>query len=381
MSENNNGLNEFNKRQIEIRQRRIHRRNAQRIAVLIVFLAIVAALTAVVWLSILNIRDNFKENNPTSETTASLNGGENTDIPEESTTDPSGTTETTDGNETTGGGNETTNPENPTVGFEVKEVPMSSAEVNRGNLILISASAEKGFFLYDGFESNLVNIRKLRDERGKVTIDGAAAVWPLYFQSNEDKFPSEVAVKLLDLAEASYRETKINDLSLSLNGAYRPYDAEVGITEFNSGLSVYFVEYPAPNVYAELSDTKYPNGQALSDWLNANAHKYGFVRRYTEDKKPITGHEGSIGQYRYVGYPHSHIMKQKNFCLEEYLEELKKYTFGENHLTITGEDGHTYEIYYVKHAGDNTNVPVPASLPYTVSGNNTDGFIVTVTLD
>ena len=69
-------------------------------------------------------------------------------------------------------------------------------------------------------------------------------------------------------------------------------------------------------------------------------------------------------------------------CFEEYLDQLAKTTSpnGE-HLTITVDGGATYEVYYVKANGGTTDVPVPADLPYTVSGDNMNGFIVTVTMD
>ena len=49
---------------------------------------------------------------------------------------------------------------------------------------------------------------------------------------------------------------------------------------------------------------------------------------------------------------------------------------------MNGDDGVTYEIYYVPAAtgeGATTSVPVPTDMPYTISGNNYDGFIVTIT--
>lgn len=84
--------------------------------------------------------------------------------------------------------------------------------------------------------------------------------------------------------------------------------------------------------------------------------------------------------FRYVGRAHAFIMAQKGFCLEEYIDYLRGFSFAENHLTLTDFDKTEYEIYFVPaaSAGD-TTVPVPANMPYTVSGNNVDGFIVTCT--
>ena len=54
-----------------------------------------------------------------------------------------------------------------------------------------------------------------------------------------------------------------------------------------------------------------------------NSHKYGFVLRYPKDKESITGIEYEPWHFRYVGKEHAKVMKENNFCLEEYVEYLK----------------------------------------------------------
>ena len=60
--------------------------------------------------------------------------------------------------------------------------------------------------------------------------------------------------------------------------------------------------------------------------------------------------------------------------MEEYIDYLRQFPFDGDHLWYT-VDGTEYEIYFV----EGLEVPVPESGEYTVSGNNVDGFIVTVT--
>ena len=80
--------------------------------------------------------------------------------------------------------------------------------------------------------------------------------------------------------------------------------------------------------------------------------------------------------------PHAYYMTENGLCLEEYLDELATTTSPDGtHLTIEVDGGSTYEVYYVKASGGTTEVPVPADYPYTVSGDNMNGFIVTVTMD
>ena len=75
-------------------------------------------------------------------------------------------------------------------------------------------------------------------------------------------------------------------------------------------------------------------------------------------------------------------MMENNLCLEEYLELLKNsHAYPNEPLTVSVSDTE-YFIYYVPVSSDSTTfVPVPPESvgTYEISGNNVDGFIVTVT--
>ena len=60
-------------------------------------------------------------------------------------------------------------------------------------------------------------------------------------------------------------------------------------------------------------------GDEVYGWLLENAWKYGFVKRYPEDKTEITGIINEPWHYRYVGYDAAKEMTEKNLCLEEYV--------------------------------------------------------------
>ena len=116
-------------------------------------------------------------------------------------------------------------------------------------------------------------------------------------------------------------------------------------------------------------------------WIYEHMDSYGFVVRYPEDKSGETGEKGGFSAIRYVGVPHAAYMAQNNLCLEEYLDLLKNsYSFGQGMLEFTAAE-QKYRIYYVpaSKTGE-TAVPVPTGLAYEVSGNNEDGFVVTVFL-
>lgn len=54
-------------------------------------------------------------------------------------------------------------------------------------------------------------------------------------------------------------------------------------------------------------------------WLTENAHKYGFILRYTADKQDITGIVPEPWHWRFVGVEYAEDIKNSGLCLEEYL--------------------------------------------------------------
>src|SRR5690348_3295425 len=108
-------------------------------------------------------------------------------------------------------------------------------------------------------------------------------------------------------------------------------------------------------------------------WLKKNAWSYGFILRYPEDKTAVTGIQFEPWHFRYVGLPHSVIMHDRGWTLEEYLAALK-----EQHTLTALVDGVSYEVdYYTASPSGETAISVPADGAYTVSGDNDDGIIVT----
>lgn len=107
------------------------------------------------------------------------------------------------------------------------------------------------------------------------------------------------------------------------------------------------------------------------------APEYGFIQRYAGDKEKITGISHEPWHFRYVGYPHSKIMAEFGFSLEEYILFLKGCQ--KNRRLVWRQDNRAEtEVYYVPAGGDCTEVVLPPDAVYQISGNNEDGFIITV---
>ena len=127
------------------------------------------------------------------------------------------------------------------------------------------------------------------------------------------------------------------------------------------------------------NEIEYLNAEEQA-WIVNNCAKYGFILRYTDAKKDITGILNEDWHFRYVGVAHATYMVEHNLCLEEYIALLRKdYDYGKAPLNYTAE-GKDYTIYYIPASveKDITTLYVPEA-NYTISGNNVDGFIVTVT--
>ena len=61
-------------------------------------------------------------------------------------------------------------------------------------------------------------------------------------------------------------------------------------------------------------------GTKQHKWLLDNCWDYGFILRYSEEKKNITGFLAEAWHYRYVGVEHAKTMQRENLCLEEYVQ-------------------------------------------------------------
>ncbi|MCL6602145.1 MAG: M15 family metallopeptidase [Paenibacillus sp.] len=138
------------------------------------------------------------------------------------------------------------------------------------------------------------------------------------------------------------------------------YALPAGYSEHNLGLSL------------DIGSTETEMSQAdEGKWLQENAWKYGFILRYPKDKAELTGIQYEPWHFRYVGLPHSAIMQEKDLVLEQYCDFLKE----KKNLSAVVE-GEEYNVSY--YSMSQNILKVPENGRYNISGNNTNGIIVTV---
>ena len=109
---------------------------------------------------------------------------------------------------------------------------------------------------------------------------------------------------------------------------------------------------------------------AEGQWLAENAWKYGFILRYPMDKTQATGISYEPWHFRYVGQPHAWYCAKNGLCYEEYISFLK--SRGGYTATL---DGKTYSVLY--ETPENGIIYVPEGRNYSVSDDNTGGYIIT----
>ncbi len=259
-------------------------------------------------------------------------------------------------------------------------VSVLNEEINKGSLVLVNYQHESKI---DG--ENLVNLYENVTSSVGVKEDemvlNNALIEPLSKMFDDFKKAKGSGTSII--ISSSYRsksdQQKIYEDSVKETGkkstAY--YVAVPGYSEHQTG---YCFDTAAINNSGEMVEL---DGEGDSAWLAENCADYGFIVRYPDDKTNITGIGYESWHFRYVGTAHSLFISKHNLCLEEYITGISKYTFDNGGLLIDEGSKGKWVVFYVPklEAFNNTDIPVPvdsAKCPYTVSGDNIGGFIVTV---
>lgn len=186
----------------------------------------------------------------------------------------------------------------------------------------------------------------------------------LYEIRAEDQIIPVSGYRTLEEQQAIYQD------SLKENGEKftKQYVAYPNCSEHQTGLAIDLalnqdkIDYLRPH---------FPQGGICQEFRNHMA-KYGLIERYTKEKEAVTHIASEEWHFRYVGYPHSEIMQQKGICLEEYIQTLKQYKYGENSLAFQD-----YEISYLEMDSNLKEIILEDGEFATVSGDNDKGLIIT----
>lgn len=250
------------------------------------------------------------------------------------------------------------------------KLTMPQSSLRSGELVLVNSS-----FAYDF-------------DRGDRVVFVKAKKNSSYQLRNGNEQLKRVAIKSFNrLFKQFERETGVNNIAI--NSAFRSfaqqsilfesrvanygYEAaltmasKAGYSEHHTGLAADLVLLDSDGEVSALSE--------LGDYSRfvALAAEQGFVVRYSDSKQHITGITNEPWHFRYVGRPTAMAMYNSDLCLEEYLSLVRDYSFdGEWYQIEAGRD--SYAAYYCV----GRELYLPLFKLFSFSGNNVDGFVVTV---
>lgn len=241
------------------------------------------------------------------------------------------------------------------------EVILQAEEVYEGSLILVNRNHPLRFWqngkrLYAPFSSRQdIRLEKEAGRKLKKLLSGLR---------DSEQITGVSGYRSLE------EQTRIFETSLSENGREftEAYVAVPNHSEHQTGLAIDLAE-KAPEIDFICPEFPYTG---VCQQFREQASAYGFIQRYPTGKEPVTGIGAEPWHFRYIGVPHARIMEEHHLVLEEYIEWIKQ--FSREQPLHTAER----EIYYVKTEDAQKGLEISGSRTCSVSGNNVDGFIVTL---
>ena len=170
-------------------------------------------------------------------------------------------------------------------------------------------------------------------------------------------------------------QREIWEESMAQNGAEftRKYLAAPGHSEHQTGLAIDLGERREE---VDFLCPLFPDS-GLCGRFRRLAARYGFILRYPAGKEAVTGIAHEPWHFRYVGAPHALIIEESGWTLEEYIAHLRRRPWGSDPLRYRGHGLDVSVSYLAASDGGVTAWEPPEDGPYSISGNNVDGFIIT----
>jgi D-alanyl-D-alanine carboxypeptidase len=244
--------------------------------------------------------------------------------------------------------------EEPTEDPNIQMVTLTQSQIHNGPLILVSGTCpfigDTDFIDFTSCDNNHVKPRDQALEFNSEILQPISNLFDGYYNDNGYVNLQVYSTnKIYTGSDSLYT----NELSERSTG----YTFDIGLITSKGNVVAYLTK--------------------RNEWMFNNCWKYGFVVRYQDNKTGITGVGYMPHHFRYVGLPHSMAMYENGMCLEEYLQFLTDFTYADPYTYVYNDS--VYEIYYVpaEESGD-TVLYLPKDVSYSISGNNTDGFIVTL---
>lgn len=237
----------------------------------------------------------------------------------------------------------------------MKEIILRKEDIYRGNLILINKKypirikeeeiIKNLTIVNEKYMGHLLNKSVVKVLNRILTkLDSKEQIVPVSgFRARKEQ---------MDLYDTSVKE---NGLEFTQKFVARPDESE-----HQSGLAIDFIcpDFPYYGIFNEFREEAKING---------------FIERYKAGKEDITGISQEPWHFRFVGFPHSVIIEENGYALEEYHEFIRKFDSIDNSYKYKN-----YCIFFVKSIEEKQSIFLEDDFEYDISGNNIDGFIITL---
>ena len=251
----------------------------------------------------------------------------------------------------------------------MKTVVLSKKEVYSGNLIIVNAAHP-----YHG-EASDIRLSPVRAEAPDILLEEHVLLRLSGLMAEINGWEEIVPVS----GWRSFREQQnIFETSLQKDGEEftRKFVALPGCSEHQTGLAI---DLALKKEKVDFICPDFPY-EGICQKFRERAAAYGFIERYQEEKKRLTGIAKEPWHFRYVGCPHAQIMKEQGMCLEEYGAFLKQFPYGERYYRRRA-GGKEVRISYLAAERDFCTGEREDYDLCEVSGDNEGGFIITIIKD
>lgn len=181
------------------------------------------------------------------------------------------------------------------------------SDIEKDNLVMVN----KYYTLPDNYEpANLTDISLRYSYAGnKITKEANDAYVSMWNAANNAGFTLIVNSSFRDHA---YQERVYNNIKASSGTTEADkVAARPGHSEHQSGLAIDVFEI------GNQTTATFKDSPAYT-WLKENAHLYGFIERYPEDKEYLTGYSFESWHWRYVGLEAAKIIHDEEITFDEY---------------------------------------------------------------
>lgn len=249
----------------------------------------------------------------------------------------------------------------------MKTLILNREDIELGDLILVNSSNPISYELAND------TLSSVRSDFSEILLEGKVAEM---LAEVTDLLNCERKIVPVSGFRTLKEQQKIYSDSMHENGREftQKYVAIPGCSEHQTGLAIDLAENKSDIDFIRPS---FPYAGVCQEFRKVSV-KYGFIERYPKGRESITQIAHEPWHFRYVGYPHSKLIYERGLVLEEYIEHIKGFSYGNVHLRLRYAR-QEFEIFYVPMRSDKSvEIMIQDGIPFQISGNNDDGFIITL---